>query len=765
MSEARPFLFKVRVHYVDVLEPAPGYAPGLRPYYWAPDALPDGSQGRVFDVYAAERQAPEPDRRLSFWRLAGPLSEDLWAREQYLNPKDLPGHDLDPGTPAFGNALVFCDAGAAAVRVAVRTENPPALDPDATPDWGKGAHEAGRFGLWRITSANRPTADPMPSFTKDYVLGWPDVSLGARPPSCPLLELARDLVLVTPGAAYLRAFPGAFLWAQDFTAIDISGEDYSHLPLEGVDFSGSKLTGAILQKSDLSRAAFVGATLAGADLGGAVLIAAQFEQSGLQGATLTAAELADSRFVACAFASAELGPAIFYKADLSRVGFVSAGLAGVNFRFARLEATKFERCDLQGAWVIDAALTGTRFTDCDFTGAEFRGTVALDATFEHCTFSGANLGAAQWLGTTFVDCKFPDADFSGAKFSGAVFKACDLSGARWTEAPHWGDFPEPRSDFTGSKVAAAFLGAAWNNLVLTGVEWSGLPARIEGLNARNAVLTGMRLTGLDLANADFTDATMCGVGLSGANLTQARFTRADLRGADLSGCQLMRADFTNASLQGGDGYDPAILSDAALMDARFDGADLSYTLFVRSCFWGESASVAGATISATDFSNAYLVGVSFADVARKTLSGARFSGACLVNASFAGTHCGSIDGVRSSFAGACLLGADFTDAILGDSDLSGAAVAVERGEITAPVYRGWPLHASLEPPIEYLPTRGLETATTAQSICPSGVTGPCEGAKLRNGLAVPASWGIVPRRPGAPIAQKTSARFVRTGHP
>ena len=65
-------------------------------------------------------------------------------------------------------------------------------------------------------------------------------------------------------------------------------------------------------------------------------------------------------------------------------------------------------------------------------------------------------------------------------------------------------------------------------------------------------LSGLDLSGRNLAEADFTGALLRETDLSGARLDWANFFGADLRRADLSGARLRRANLRGACLRGAD---------------------------------------------------------------------------------------------------------------------------------------------------------------------------------------------------------------------
>jgi uncharacterized protein YjbI with pentapeptide repeats len=209
--------------------------------------------------------------------------------------------------------------------------------------------------------------------------------------------------------------------------------------------------------------------------------------------------------------------------------------------------------------------------------------------------------------------------------------------------------------------------------------------------------TPLQLGGLDLRELD----------LSGLDFKGATLANSNLFGADLS-----RADLSKANLKG------ARLDRVVIIGARFDGADLSDTSFLRpssfstlAALSSEVASFAGANLSRarlfgrfnrTNFSGANLAGAMLApfnktgfiehiwrtELAGANLSKVNFAGADLSytllafanlrGANLAGAVLRKADLSRADLTGADLSGVDLTEA-----DLDGAILTGTRGLNTA----------------------------------------------------------------------------------
>jgi len=128
-----------------------------------------------------------------------------------------------------------------------------------------------------------------------------------------------------------------------------------------------------------------------------------------------------------------------------------------------------------------------------------------------------------------------------------------------------------------------------------------------------------------------------GPDLAGRHLTSSDLSRyssglqcANLTGADLSGLSLAQVDFTGAILRDAQ-LQHADLSQATLDHADLSGADLSDAQMTQVS--ARYAKLAGAELAHADFTQADLTG---ADLAKANLSGATFTQATLDQASFTG---------------------------------------------------------------------------------------------------------------------------------
>jgi uncharacterized protein YjbI with pentapeptide repeats len=163
---------------------------------------------------------------------------------------------------------------------------------------------------------------------------------------------------------------------------------------------------------------------------------------------------------------------------------------------------------------------------------------------------------------------------------------------------------------------------------------------------RGAVLTGMDLRGIILANTDLRQAN-----LSYSSLHQAILVGADLRGADLT-----LAAFVNANLHQAD------LRQARLTGAAFMGADLA------------TSDLQGVTLdgdfSRADFACADLRGATF--LPHIQLTGARLANANLQKATLSGVDFSGVDLRDADLSWADLRAAKLNAAVLTRTNFTGA---------------------------------------------------------------------------------------------
>lgn len=229
--------------------------------------------------------------------------------------------------------------------------------------------------------------------------------------------------------------------------------------------------------------------------------------------------------------------------------------------------------------------------------------------------------------------------------------------------------PVAGMDFTGAQ--------------LDGIDLQG--ANLKGIYLESASLIGSRLAGacLDdavLAHADLSDSVLDGASLRRANLGKARLDRASLVGCSLRDSILMETELHQASLDDSDLMNADTLGmqlqlsslsgvklndylvlDSSIAGNNFERANLPDAVFIRadmsSCNFSDST-LDGVTIVGSQgmdcvFDNASLINARI--VQQSDFSGARFKAAKMS---------------ESCLRESCLVGADFSSAVLQGADLS-----------------------------------------------------------------------------------------------
>jgi hypothetical protein len=112
------------------------------------------------------------------------------------------------------------------------------------------------------------------------------------------------------------------------------------------------------------------------------------------------------------------------------------------------------------------------------------------------------------------------------------------------------------------------------NADLTGVS-------LSQVNLAGALATGANFSNVSMGQADLTGAKLAGANLSGADLTQATLTGADFTSANLAHAKLTQAEADNTTWTGADltGVDA---TQAELKDATFENAKLGSADFTQA---------------------------------------------------------------------------------------------------------------------------------------------------------------------------------------
>jgi len=582
--------------------------------------------------------------------------------------------------------------------------------------------------------------------------------------------------------------------ASGFGDVNLEGVDLTGASLREIDFNFTNLTNAKLSHADLTGANLVQTTLNGADLSNhAILQKADLSFSTLTGAQLPGADLTNANFMGVKaganFTEAHLDGSYFPFTDFS-----SATLNGATFNGGQFILTV-----LAGATVNGATFAGSNIGDADYTLDQLRVANLYQAIFDKQTFafmdlSGINFSGASFQGAVFenITCGGPT-NFTGANLTSATFQqdpsqnlsGCNFNGAALQKATFKTGIASlgmklGSSTFNGAQMQGAqMVGTDVTGTDLTGANMTG--ANLQGailtkpLSLQNAILDGaLGLAGGDLSGAPLSTVSLRGTNLSQTKLLTTTLTSAHLEGADLSYAQLQGATLDRANLTGANLYHAFLSNDtegkvdsaATAQQAHLKNVNLSYATlsgvdFTYANFYGTNpagqnacttekdnyqgftkgcATAHGATMSDTNFSDAYLFGVDFTDA---EMRGVNFSRAILIGANLDATlESNTFSGAHTSLLRSFLQGANLGPATLNNPvGMSGAFVDFSSTGNIVNVYLSGTNHnqfacAGCTPPTGtdvcvqtyYLQPSTVPDNSANLTPCPNGTTGPCGSA-------------------------------------
>lgn len=418
-------------------------------------------------------------------------------------------------------------------------------------------------------------------------------------------------------------------------------------PSGGRKFDGQTLTGTNLAFQNLRGATFNGAVLNGVNFIGADLTGADF-----RGAT----------FVTTAGdPTAALFPTDFTAANLTRACFnqvpFNTAAAPVQFADATLSCAEFSHTDIStGNVLFGVKLKSDPLTGTNACHTSFRYAV-MSCEFRQA-WAGLELSGAVGL-QTCVDRTAP-LDLSNAILVGSKFENVDLTGTKWTGA-----------DMTG----ASFYGSTLASITGMGVPTDapqGTTVKLSGASFTTATITAVDFSSATLSGAKFLYANITNSRFAGADFTQdasvgvevaADFSYARLKNVDLSSATLTDANFVGTNLYG-DNADRGISGSCQMVE---DGCPRAPTGFTCGC-----SSLSGATLTGATFTNAFAPNVDFSGKGTE-LRGTKFTNAIVAGSNFNSATMGPNNGVATSFEGAFVQGADFTDvATLTNATFDGA---------------------------------------------------------------------------------------------
>ena len=310
----------------------------------------------------------------------------------------------------------------------------------------------------------------------------------------------------------------------------------------------------------------------------------------------------------------------------------------MNLRFADLA-----NVDLSGATFDRSWLNQARFIRADLPNASLVASV-LDAA----SFRQANLTAADFSRATLTDVDFTNAVVTGTSFADTTSRG-----------------------FTGAQLYSTVGGKTRN---------------LQGIVLSSNDLSGWGFSGTDLTNANFQDSDLSDAILEATNFTNANLSQVDLTDADARYASLNSADLSNANLTGtyflGARFTEANFSDAVVTRTFFLSTDLTEEQLYSTASYRTGnleRIVFGTFTGGNDLSNWNFVGQNLShasmqhcNLTHANLSGANLSEANLGEATLTDADLSGADLSKSMFWYTKLGNADFSDAVVVGTNLSGA---------------------------------------------------------------------------------------------
>jgi uncharacterized protein YjbI with pentapeptide repeats len=171
-------------------------------------------------------------------------------------------------------------------------------------------------------------------------------------------------------------------------------------------------------------------------------------------------------------------------------------------------------------------------------------------------------------------------------------------------------------------------------------------------------LHGLRFTGTDLRDVDFSHANLSGAKFTGADLDGTRFDDADLRNVQFVGVRLRRTSFARANTAG------VRFLGASVTQADIDG--VAGRLILHDC---TGCSLNGLDLHDADLRGSRVIGASLND--------AKLTGARLNDARLAGASARDADLSHTDLRGADLVATDLRNARLGGATIGDAILCSE----------------------------------------------------------------------------------------
>jgi uncharacterized protein YjbI with pentapeptide repeats len=349
--------------------------------------------------------------------------------------------------------------------------------------------------------------------------------------------------------------------------VDLNGADLASADLAGIDFESASFEGADLANANLTGASVDG-DLEGANLSGTDLADAYMAGVSSGGITGTPARLPQDWLL-------KMGYLIGFDAQVTQANLTGVNLAGADMQMINLTGTNLTDANLAGANLANAGFGLTTLTDANLSGADLAGVTSWSVTGtptalpQHWTLrNGYLFGPKAW----FYAADFSGQNLSGLDLAAAFLQNCNLTGANLS-GTNFTDADLAGAGIANADIAQTVLAGASLDYIGSGGGITGTPASLPaGWALRSGWLIGPYVT---LDHENLTGVNLSGMDMAGAEISWTTFTGANLSGTDLAGAFFMPADFTKADLAGADLFG-ADLQDVTWTDATCpDGSSAS----------------------------------------------------------------------------------------------------------------------------------------------------------------------------------------------
>jgi uncharacterized protein YjbI with pentapeptide repeats len=354
--------------------------------------------------------------------------------------------------------------------------------------------------------------------------------------------------------------------------------------------------------------------------------------------------------------------------DFSGCVFTEISLRKRNLSGANFQGSKFIDSDLSQAVFTNSNLSGATFTNTELNGAKFTNADLTAADIQNAGLTGADFSGAVLNGANFSNSILPAIKMTGAEANltnfTSTFLAGSLEGVDLSSAVLW---RIRSSEISGNPILPNGWKVGGLNDQILGPEADLQEATLTGANLENVSLKSANLVGVTTGGLTGTPELPAGWKLVKGYLVgpSAKLREAQLSGENLSGLNLTNADFSQAQLVGTDFFGANLagvkLADSNLQGVRsgqFEGVPSSLPegwKSVQGYLIGPGANLSGAKLAKLDlrysdlsFADLSKADLRFANLTQAKLKGTRLQSAFLSGAKFSGITSGLVSGRPSS---------------------------------------------------------------------------------------------------------------------